>query len=52
MGAFEFANGLLKRWSLHWLGRPAEREQAISRHRMDAYFVRLIADDERDGFRS
>jgi hypothetical protein len=37
--AFEFANDLLRRRRLHWLGWPAESEQAACRHCVDADLV-------------
>jgi hypothetical protein len=50
--AFEFADGLLKRRSLHWLGWPAEREQTVSCHCVDADSVGLIAGEQRDDRRA
>ena len=47
--AFEFADGLLKRGSLHWLGWPTEREQTVHCHCVDADSVRLISGEQRDG---
>ena len=40
---------VLKRRSLHWLGWPAEREQAVRCHCVDADSVGLISGEKRDG---
>jgi hypothetical protein len=50
--AFEFTDGLLKRRSLHWLGWPAEREQTVRCHCVDADSVGLIAGEQRDDRRA
>ena len=47
--AFKFANDLLHRRRLHSLGRPAEREQTVRCHCVDADSVGLIAGEKRHG---